>query len=316
MKLHQLRYLCEVIDNGLSVSRASTRLHTSPSGISKQLKILEDELGTELLTRRNTRITGVTRAGEAALPTIRRILHDVDHVRRVSRDTSARGGTLRIATTHTNACYALVRAIRTFVRRWPDVALHFRQGTPAQIGHWVASGTVDLGIGTTALITNNALQHVPCYQLTHSVVVPAGHALLRAKRLTLEAIAKYPLVSNGETSRLGRLVEDTFAASGVHCEIAIRAMDPTAMKRFVELGLGIAVLPSIAVDPAHDTGLRSIPAGHLFKPGTAFAITLKDRKLPDYGEAFIGIAQREGGARAGIRRKAHDVQGKREAAVR
>jgi LysR family transcriptional regulator, cys regulon transcriptional activator len=292
VKLHQLRYLCEVIDSGLSVSRASARLHTSPSGISKQLKMLEDELGARLLTRRNTRITGITRTGEAALPMIRRILQDVEHVRRTSREISGQAaGVLRIATTHTHACYALVAAIKSFASRFPDVALHFRQGTPAQIASWVGSGTVDLGIGTAPVAGNTMLQYMPCYELEHSVVVPGGHPLLGRKRLTLRAIAQYPLISNGETSRLGRLVEDTFAAHGVSCDISIRAMDTTAMKRFVELGLGIAVLPSVTIDPGKDERLRAIPAGHLFKPGKVCAITLRDQPLPAYGREFVSIAR-------------------------
>jgi LysR family transcriptional regulator, cys regulon transcriptional activator len=292
MKLHQLRYLCEVIDSGLSVSRASARLHTSPSGISKQLKILEDELGAVLLTRRNTRITGVTRTGEAALPMIRRILQDVEHVRRMSRDASGQAtGVLRIATTHTNACYALASTTKAFASRCPGVALHFRQGTPAQIVSWVASGAVDLGIGTAPIGGHATLQLVPCYELEHSVAVPLEHPLRGMRRLTLRAIAQHPLISNGETSRLGRMVEDTFAAKGVVCDVAIRAMDTTAMKKFVELGLGVAVLPSIAVDPLHDTMLRAIPAGHLFNPFKVSVITLKDHKVPEYGRKFISLAR-------------------------
>jgi LysR family cys regulon transcriptional activator len=292
MKLHQLRYLCEVIDSGLSVSRASARLHTSPSGISKQLKILEDELGAVLLTRRNTRITGITPSGEAALPMIRRILQDVERVRRMSRDATGRAsGVLRVATTHTNACYALAGAIKAFSRRCPEVALHFRQGTPAQIGSWVASGVVDLGIGTGPIGGHAMLQLTPCYELEHSVAVPLEHPLLGIRRLTLRAIAQHPLISNGETSRLGRMVEDTFDAKGVVCDVAIRAMDTTAMKKFVEIGLGVAVLPSIAVDPLHDTMLRAIPAGHLFKPFKVSVITLKDHKVPEYGRQFISLAR-------------------------
>ena len=298
MKLHQLRYLCEVIDSGLSVSRASARLHTSPSGISKQLKILEDELGAELLQRRKTRITGITRKGEAVLPVIRRILNDVEHVRRMQYDARGRtSAVLRIATTHTQACYALAGIIRAYARACPNVALHFRQGTPAQIGTWVASGTVDIGIGTTPIAGSAALQRLPCYELAHSVVVPVDHPLAAVKRLTLRTIAQYPLISNGETSRLGRMVEETFAARGVACEVAIRAMDTTAMKRFVELGLGIAVLPSIAVDPEQDRRLRAIPAGHLFRPGKVSVITLKEHELPDYAHEFIRAARRYGGAR-------------------
>jgi LysR family cys regulon transcriptional activator len=292
MKLHQLRYLCEVIDSGLSVSRASARLHTSPSGISKQLKILEDELGAVLLTRRNTRITGITPSGEAALPMIRRILQDVERVRRMSRDATGRAsGVLRVATTHTNACYALAGAIKAFSTRCPEVALHFRQGTPAQIGSWVASGAVDLGLGTAPPGSRGALQLAPCYELAHCVAVPRDHPLLAMRRLTLRAIAQHPLISNGETSRLGRMVEDTFAASGIQCNVAIRAMDTTAMKKFVELGLGVAVLPSITIDRAQDTRLRAIPAGHLFKAGTVSVITLKDHQVPEYGRQFISLAR-------------------------
>jgi len=298
MKLHQLRYLCEVIDSGLSVSRASSRLHTSPSGISKQLKILEDELGAVLLTRRNTRITGITRTGEAALPMIRRILQDVDHVRRMSREASGQAsGVLRIATTHTNACYALASTVKAFASRCPEVALHFRQGTPAQIVTWVASGTADLGIGTAPIGSHATLQLVPCYELEHSIAVPLEHPLLAKRRPTLRAIAQHPLISNGETSRLGRMVEDTFAAKGIVCDVAIRAMDTTAMKKFVELGLGVAVLPSIAVDPLHDTMLRAIPAGHLFKPFKVSVITLNDRQMPEYAQQFVALAREHGRAR-------------------
>ena len=298
MKLHQLKYLCEVIDSGLSVSRASARLHTSPSGISKQLKILEDELGAPLLKRRKTRITGITREGEAAMPMIRRILQDVEQVRRMSREASGQtSGVLSIATTHTNACYALASTMEAYAARCPGVAVHFRQGTPAQIASWVTSGTVDLGIGTAPAASHATLQLVPCYELAHSVVVPRNHPLLELRRLSLQSIARYPLISNSDTSRLARLVEDTFVAKGVQCDFAIRAMDTTAMKKFVERGLGVAILPAIAVDPDHDRLLRAIPAGYLFRPAKVCVITLKDHRLPQYAREFIAIARKHGKAR-------------------
>lgn len=299
MKLHQLRYLCEVIDSGLSVSRASARLHTSPSGISKQLKLLEDELGAELLTRRKTRITGVTPSAEAALPVIRRILSDVEQVRRMPRATRGRmTGVLRIATTHTHACYALAGVIEAYARAYPGVALHFRQATPAQIGTWVAAGTVDLGIGTAPIAGNASLQQLPCYELRHCVVVPKSHPLLALKRLTLRAIARHPLILNGESSRLARLVEETFAAQGMACEVAIRAMDTTAMKRFVALGLGVAILPTVTLDPVNDAALEAIPAGHLFRSGKVSVITLKEHGLPEYAQQFVKLVRRHGGAGA------------------
>lgn len=293
MKLHQLRYLCEVVDSNLSVSRAAERLHTSPSGISKQLRILEEELGAVLLTRKSTRITGVTKIGRAALPTIRRILKDVEIVRRVSSELSGKAkGTLTIATTHTHARYALVPTIRRFVREFPEVGLHMRQGTPAQIGQWVASGGVDIGIGTAPLNVEPGLVQIPCYQLKHSVVVPRNHPLLRLRRISLEAVAKCPLITHDPASRLGRLVEEAFAAKGLSCNIVIRAIDTSVMKKYVELGFGIAVLPTVAIDAREDDGLRAIPASHLFKPSTACVIIMRGQSLPDYGRRFVALVTR------------------------
>lgn len=293
MKLHQLRYLCEVVDSNLSVSRAAERLHTSPSGISKQLRILEEELGAVLLARKNTRITGVTKIGQAALPTIRRILKDVEVVRRVSSELSGKAkGKLTIATTHTHARYALIPTIRRFVREFPEVGLHMRQGTPAQISRWVASGAVDIGIGTAPLDVEPGLVQIPCYQLKHSVVVPRNHPLLRLRRLSAEAVAEYPLITHDPASRLGRLVEDAFAAKGLSCNVVIRATDTSVMKKYVELGFGIAVLPTVAIDAREDEGLRAIPASRLFKPSTACVIMVKGQSLPDYGRRFVALVTR------------------------
>ena len=290
MKLHQLRYLCEVVDNDFNVTRAAARLHTSPSGISKQLRILEDELGAELLQRRKTRITGATRVGKAALATIRKILKDVDHVRRVSQELTGREhGKLVIATTHTHARYGLAPTIERFVHKYPQVLLDLRQGTPTQIIEWVASGAADLGIGTTPLEIDAGLAQIPCYQLRHSVVVPRDHPLLAVQRLTLEQLARYPLITHHTGTRLGTLVEATFAAKGLTFNTIMRATDTSVMKRYVEMGIGVAVLPTIALETRKDTTLRAIPASHLFKPMTTCVIMMKGHSLPDYANTFVAI---------------------------
>lgn len=288
MKLHQLRYLCEIVDSGLNVSRAATRLHTSPSGISKQLKVLEDELGVQLLARRTTRITGLTRTGEAAMPAIRRILRDAEHVRRISEEVSGQAnGRLSIATTHTHARYTLVPVMQRFVSEYPQVALHLRQGAPAEICAWVASGEVDLGIGTAPLGAAPTVVQIPCYEIRHSVVVPQGHPLTRVKRLTLERLAAYPLITNDSNWRLGHAVEEAFAVRGIPCNVVIRATDTTVMKKYVQIGFGIAVLPAIAIDPQEDTGLDALPADHLFRPETATAIMVRGQRLPEYAQRFV-----------------------------
>jgi LysR family transcriptional regulator, cys regulon transcriptional activator len=294
MKLNQLRYLREVVDTGFSISRAAARMHTSPSGVSKQLAILESELGTLLLTRRSTRITGLTRAGEAVMPAVRRILRDADQVRRVADELTGQArGRLAIATTHTHARYALVPAVQRFVEEFPEVALHLRQGTPAQIVTWVASGEVDFGIGTAPAGLDPLLTQLPCYDLEHSVVVPRGHPLSRVRRLTMEKVAAYPFITNDPASRLGRLVEEAFTARGLAYNVVIRAIDTNVMKKYVELGFGIAVLPTIAVDPAEDTSLTVLPAGDLFRPAVVSVIMRKGEPLPEYARRFVEIARQQ-----------------------
>lgn len=288
MKLHQLKYFCEVIDSGFSVSRASSRLNTVPSGISRQLKLLEDEIGLPLLERNSTRITGTSEAGAAALPTIRRILKDVEHVRRISYELEGQSkGQLSVATTHNHARYALVPALERFVKAYPGVQLQFRQGTPEQISRWVLSGAVDLGIGTAPVGAEASLVKLPCYQLKHSVIAPIGHPLGKLRRLTLNEIAKYPLIANYPDTRVGRMVEEAFSAKGIDFRVVIRATDSSVIKKYVEVGFGIAILPSVTVSKEEDPRLQAIPASHLFKSSTACIITVGEQTLPQYGHAFI-----------------------------
>lgn len=224
------------------------------------------------------------------MPAIRRILCDAEHVRRISEEVSGQTkGKLSIATTHTHARYALVRVMQRFVREHPDVALHLRQGTPPEICAWVAAGEVDLGIGTAPIGADAMLVQMPCYDIRHSVVVPQGHPLTRAKRLTLERLAAYPLITNDSNSRLGHAVEKAFAARGIACNVVIRTTDTTVMKKYVQIGFGIAVLPSITIDPQEDAGLRALPADHLFRPETATAIMVRGQRLPEYGQRFMQL---------------------------
>lgn len=303
MKLQPLRYLCEVVDSGLSVTRAAQKLHTSASGVSKQLRLLEQEVGVSMLHRKNTRITGLTEAGAAALPTVRQILKDVERVRRVGDQLSGRwSGQLTIASTHNHARYALVDVIKKFARRYPHVEVQLRQGTPAQISQWVISGEADFAIGTASVGFDSALTKIPCYKLRHCVVVPRGHALLSVQRMTLEAISRYPLILNHPDSRVGRLVEEAFSAKGVRLTVAVRAMDSSVIKKYVAEGLGIAVLPDFTVSLREDVGLRAIPASHLFRPSTACIMVAREQPLRDHAAEFIRmVANVKQPARKGTR---------------
>lgn len=300
MKLHQLRCLCEVADAGLSISRAAAKLHTSPAGISKQVKLLEDQLGATLLVRKNTRITGLTETGQAVLPTFRRVLKDVENARRIAHEVSGHGkGELMIATTHTHASYALVPMIKRFMHDYPNVGLYLRQAPPAQISQLVASGEVDIGIATAPIDIAPGLIQIPSYELQYSIITPRNHPLLRTRRPALEAISEYPFITSNPASRLGRLVRESFAAKGLTCNVVISALDTNVAKTYVRLGFGIAVLPTIAVDIRQDAALCAIPAGHLFKPARACIVMVEGQELPAYARSFVAMVAQAGGRSGG-----------------
>ena len=196
MKLQQLRYIWEVARHDLNVSATAAALYTSQPGISKQIRMLEDELGVEVFARSGKHLTHITPAGQAILRIAGEILQQTESIRRVAqefRDESR--GELSIATTHTQARYALPPVIHQFTRLFPDVSLHMHQGTPMQISEMAANGSVDFAIATEALDLFSDLIMMPCYRWNRTVVVPEGHPLTKITPLTLEALAEFPIVT-------------------------------------------------------------------------------------------------------------------------
>ena len=196
MKLQQLRYIWEVAHHDLNVSATAQSLYTSQPGISKQIRLLEDELGVEVFARSGKHLTHVTPAGEAILRTAGEVLRKVESIKQVAQEYSnEKKGSLSVATTHTQARYALPATIKAFMQRYPDVSLHMHQGTPMQISEMAADGTVDFAIATEALDLFSDLIMMPCYRWNRCVLVPRDHPLTQSSRLTLEEVAAHPIVT-------------------------------------------------------------------------------------------------------------------------
>jgi LysR family cys regulon transcriptional activator len=265
MKLQQLRYIWEVSKHDLNVSATAQSLYTSQPGISKQIRLLEDELGVEVFARSGKHLTRVTPAGKAILEISGEILQKVDSIRQIAQEFSdERKGSLSVATTHTQARYALPPVINEFIKMYPDVALHMHQGTPTQISEMAADGTVDFAIATEAMAGFSDLIMMPCYSWNRSVVVPKDHPLAQVSKLTLEELAQYPIVTYtfGFTGR-GKL-DEAFRERGLDPKVVFTAVDTDVIKTYVRLGLGVGVIASMAVDE-HDSDLVAIDASHLFE---------------------------------------------------
>lgn len=290
MKLQQLRYLWEVHRHGNHISAAAEALHTSQPGISKQIQLIEGELGFAIFQRRRNRIVGVTEPGREVLAIAQRMLADAENLKSVREDYAARDdGRFVLATTHTQARYVLPHVIERFVRRWPRVRLGLRQGNPTQICELVEAGEADIAVGTETTRAFPDLVMLPCFDLSRSVIAKAGHPLLKAKRLTLEAIAQYPIITY-DPSFSGRWkVMSAFERAGISPNIVFGAMDADVSKTYVELGLGIAILTTVAFDAAHDIHLQARDASHLFEPSTTFVTLRPNTYLRRYMLDFIGL---------------------------
>jgi len=288
MTLKQLRCLREVIRANFNISAAALALHATQSGLSRQLQLLEQSLGVALFMRRGKRLIGLSTAGKKILLLAERILLDAENIRESAREQSdTTRGSLTIATTHTQARYALPAVIRRFIREYPQVRLSLRQGTPAEVSSLVSSGKADISIATEPAEPQQDLAMLPCHELQRIVLVPARHPLLKAKRLTLKTLAQHPLITY-DFAFVGRSkIVSAFEAAGFEPTIVLNAIDADVIKTYVEFGLGIAIIPEIAFEPRRDQALRAIRADHLFEPNTINLGVRRHHHLPAYVYAFI-----------------------------
>lgn len=269
MKLQQLRYIVEVANHSLNVSATAESLYTSQPGISKQVRMLEDELGVQIFERSGKHLTQVTPAGRDILKISQEILAKVQSIRSVAGQyTNPDEGTLNISTTHTQARYALPGVIRSFIKRYPKVSLHMHQGSPAQLSESVAKGTTDFAIATEALHLYQDLVMLPCYHWTRSMLVPKGHPLTELEHVGIAELAQYPLVTYtfGFTGRSE--LDSAFSRAGYEPRIVFTATDADVIKTYVRLGLGVGVIASMAIDPETDQDLVEIDGSHLFQFST------------------------------------------------
>ncbi len=291
MKLQQLKYLLAIVDNGLNITAAAEKLYTSQPGVSKQLKLLEEELGLQLFTRKGKSLGSVTAAGHQVIDRARVVMRETENIRRVAAEYFEEDdGTLSIATTHTQARYVLPEVIAEFRQRFPNIRLNLHQGTSEQIADMVSSDAVDFAIATGSEDLFSDLLLVPCYRWDRSIVVPKGHELAQLEgNLTLHELAKFPLVSYvfsfGGQSSLKR----AFHEQGLEPRVVFTARDADVIKTYVRMGMGVGVMASMAYECTDSDDLAAIDAKGLFPRVTTWLGFRRDAVLRTYMVDFISL---------------------------
>ena len=289
MKLHQLRYLVAIAENGFNITTAAQRLNTSQPGVSKQLKLLEEELGFQIFIREGRQLTRMTPVGAQIVERAQRILHELKSIRRISEDLrDESGGQLSIGTTHAQARYVLPTVVAAFREQFPDVKLHLHQGTSEQIAEMMDADRIDFAIVTGADAQFPGVVKLPAYRWHRCLVVPRTHPLATDKRITLKTLAAYPIIHYVFSFSGPSSLHQTFAAAGLEPNIALTARDADVIKTYVRLGMGVGIIAPMALEPA-ESDLVLLDASHLFAAHTTWIGFRRGLLLRKYMAEFIRL---------------------------
>jgi LysR family transcriptional regulator, cys regulon transcriptional activator len=290
MNFHQLQYAVAIAHHGLSVTQAASALGTSQPAISRALKALERELGFDLFVREGRAFSRITPQGTRVLEYATRALAEIASLKAVAADLNQDNrGTLSIATTHTQARYVLPPVVQAFRERYPEVELHLHQGTSEQIAEMVATDRVQLAIATGSDALFPGLVLLPVYRWHRQVIVPKRHPLAGVRKLTLQELAKYPLVTYVFSFSGGSSLQNVFSREGLSPKVALTARDSDVIKTYVRLGLGVGIVASVALEPAHDADLVVIDASHLFPIHTTWVGFRRGTLLRNFAYEFMQL---------------------------
>ncbi|MGY8525265.1 CysB family HTH-type transcriptional regulator [Paracidovorax citrulli] len=290
MNFQQLRSIREAVRRQFNLTEVANALYTSQPGVSRQIRELEEELGVEIFERYGKRLTGLTPPGREIVRIVERLLLEAENLKQAGDEFAGRHtGRLTVATTHTQARYALPRVVTAFRRSYPHVTLALQEASPAHIVELLLSGQADIGIATEALASEPALTAFDAYSWQHVLVVAPQHPLTGVPQPTLEDVAGFPLITYdaGFTGR--RRIDAAFAQAGLHPEIVLTALDADVIKTYAELDLGVGIIASMAYDERKDNGLVRIDAGHLFQSNTTSVAVRRGAYLRGYAQSFIEL---------------------------
>jgi LysR family cys regulon transcriptional activator len=288
MKLQQLRCISQIVQSEFNISKASEVLNTSQPGVSKQIKLLEDEIGIKIFQRNGKRLVGLTEPGELILSSIERILQESNNVKVISEEYIEKDqGTFTIATTHTQARYKLPKVVEEFVKKYPKINLNIHQGNPSQVTEQIIRGEADVGIATESINLSEEIHTIPCYQWNRCIVMPKNHPLTKAKRITLGDLALYPMITYDYAFTGSTIVSEVFKNANIEPNIMLTAIDADVIKTYVSLNMGIGLIAEMAYDSTTDYPMVSRDVSHLFPLSTTYIGIRRENFLRKYTSDFI-----------------------------
>jgi LysR family cys regulon transcriptional activator len=288
MKLQQLKCVFQIVQSGLNISKASEILNTSQPGVSKQIKLLEDEIGIKIFQRNGKRLVNLTEPGGLVLSSIETILQESNNIKVISEEYIEKDqGTFTIATTHTQARYKLPKVVEEFVKKYPKINLNIHQGNPSQVTEQIICGEADVGIATESINLSEDIHTIPCYQWNRCVVMPKNHPLTKVRKITLADLAAYPMITYDYAFTGSTIVSEVFKNANIEPNIMLTAIDADVIKTYVSLNMGIGLIAEMAFDSTTDLPMVSRDVSHLFPLSTTYIGIRREIFLRKYTSDFI-----------------------------
>jgi len=288
MKLQQLKYLIAIVENGLNITAASERLYTSQPGVSKQLRLLEDELGLRLFARNGKTLVDITPEGKLIIDKARIILQEVGNIKELATDLRNESmGTLSIGTTHTQARYVLPDIIQKFQQAYPEVKLDIQHGTSEQISEMIAEGSIDFAIASNSESLFSNIVRLPWYQWDRIILTQKDHPLASQDKATLDDLVKFPLITYVFNKQDPSTFKEAFERKGLSPNVTLTARDADVIKTYIRKGMGVGIVAAMAYEKNFDKDLQSIDCSELFPRCTTWVGFSKDHYLRTYMYDFL-----------------------------
>ena len=288
MKLQQLRCIFEVVQNNFNISRAAESIHTSQPGVSKQIQLLEEEIGVQIFQRNGKRLAGLSEPGVRVYESIVEVMREVKNIKNISDDYKRKdSGSFTIATTHTQARYKLPTVVESFVKKYPKINLNIHQGNPSQVTNQILNGEADVGIATESISLNDKIFCIPCYSWNRCLVMPKDHPLLLVKNITLNHLATYPMITYDYAFTGSTIVSKVFKEANIKPNIMLTAIDADVIKTYVSLNLGVGLIAEMAFNEDKDKNLVSRDVSHLFPTSTTYIGVRQDTFIRGFTFDFI-----------------------------
>ena len=287
MELREMRSFCAAA-RLRSISKAGNDLGIGQPSVTNHIKRLEEELGTPLFDRIKRPIQ-LTPVGAVFYQRVASLVEEIDQI--VSSVSKAEDeGPVRLASTNGIISHTLLGPVDSFLSRYPNVRLRIQSRTKREVLQMVKEGEVDFGI-VPGLQRDEGFNFQALFPYERVLLVPANHPLLEVNPISLDQIARWPLILMGRGTATRTLLEEEFQRRGLSYETVMELDGLDMVKRYVATGLGIAIGPRLAVEPGDEYKLGIINLSTILPVEQTGILTLRGKSLSRPVKNFISVLQ-------------------------